>query len=151
MIFIFWMLSFKPAFSFSLSFTNRLFSSSLLSQNIFRAEWRLDIPPTFLVFVTGPSVSWWKLALESLYIGARISQAWILSSQKKVLEQSISNGLRLVFFDIDFLFLVPLWGYITERFNEYYFWSPFICFMTQWLAFCYLLFFLLSDYYVLHT
>ena len=31
MIFIFWMLSFKPAFSLSLTFTKRLFSSSLLS------------------------------------------------------------------------------------------------------------------------
>ena len=31
MIFIFWMLSFKPAFSFSFTFIKRLFSSSLLS------------------------------------------------------------------------------------------------------------------------
>lgn len=111
--------------------------------NIFRAEWGLDpgpfymiIPVHFRCLLLATQSGWWNLVLRA---GISEEEFHRLgdSSQKKVLEQPLSNGSRLGLFWHGFLVSVTTpWGYITKRFNDFFFfWSAFIWRMTWWFEF----------------
>ena len=74
MIFVFWMLSFKPAFSFSsFTFIKRLFSSSLLSaiRVVSSAYLRLLV---FLLAVLIPACASSRLAFHMMYSACKLNK-----------------------------------------------------------------------------
>lgn len=112
-----------------------------------------DYPSTFPLFPTGPAARLMEISLKSKYLRGGIPLTWRLSSQKKVLEQPLSNGRGWVCFDIDFLFLLPLSGEISWRdlIDLWFFLSAFIWCMTWWLKFYHYCFFFLFEYYGPHN